>query len=295
MQITQPQGTSFTVDGAEVHWQKWRFRVGFTPREGLILYLVRYQDHGTIRPVIYRASLAEMFIPYGDPNPRTTARTSSTCGEYGIGVLANSLEELGCDCLGEIHYFDACINDNNRHPQLIKNAVCLREEDHGMSWKHMDWRSQQDRGPRSRRLVISMIATVGSSGTGYFWYLYQDGTIEYEIKLTGVISNGALPAGQRPRARHPGSPRSTVPIHQHIFCVRLDMMVDGPQNTVYECGSVALPPARRTRMATPGWCGRPAAPRVAARSGWLTGAPPATGRSPIPASGTPPASRSPAS
>ena len=57
------------MDGHEVHWQKWRFRVGFTPREGLVLYLVRYQDHGTLRPVIYRASLAEMFISYGDPNP----------------------------------------------------------------------------------------------------------------------------------------------------------------------------------------------------------------------------------
>ena len=69
VEITQPHGTSFTVDGHEVHWQKWRFRVGFTPREGLVLHLVRYQDHGTLRPVIYRASLAEMFIPYGDPNP----------------------------------------------------------------------------------------------------------------------------------------------------------------------------------------------------------------------------------
>jgi len=69
VEITQPQGTSFSVDGHEVRWQKWRFRVGFTPREGLVLYLVRYQDQGTLRPVIYRASLAEMFIPYGDPNP----------------------------------------------------------------------------------------------------------------------------------------------------------------------------------------------------------------------------------
>ena len=93
---------------------EWRFRVGFTPREGLVLYLVRYQDHGTLRPVIYRASLAEMVIPYGDPNPTHYRKNVFDMGEYGIGVLANSLE-LGCDCLGEIHYFDACINDNDGH------------------------------------------------------------------------------------------------------------------------------------------------------------------------------------
>jgi Cu2+-containing amine oxidase len=45
-------------------------------------------------------------------------------GEYGIGVLANSLE-MGCDRLGEIYYFDACANDNDGHPQPIPNAICL--------------------------------------------------------------------------------------------------------------------------------------------------------------------------
>jgi Cu2+-containing amine oxidase len=118
--------------------------------------------------------------------------------------------------VGEIHYFDACLNDNDGHPQLIKNAICLHEEDHGMLWKHADWRTGQTEVRRSRRLVISMIATVGNYEYGYFWYLYQDGTIEYEVKLTGVISNGALhlwvtaydpdqrfPAGEYPN-QHPG-------------------------------------------------------------------------------------------
>ncbi len=239
--ITQPEGTSFTVDGHEVRWQKWRFRVGFTPREGLVLHLLRYEDRGTLRPVIYRASLAEMFIPYGDPNPSHYRKNVFDMGEYGIGVLANSLE-LGCDCLGEIRYFDAWLNDNDGHAQVLANAICLHEEDHGISWKHMDWRTGKTEVRRSRRLVISMIATVGNYEYGYFWYLYQDGTIEYEVKLTGVISNGALPPGQRPTHGTLVGPQVYGPHHQHIFCVRLDMMVDGPGNTVVECDSVALPP-----------------------------------------------------
>ena len=241
IEITQPEGTSFTVDGHEVSWQKWRFQVGFTPREGLVLYLVRYEDHGTVRPVIYRASLTEMVIPYGDPSPAQYRKNVFDMGEYGIGVLANSLE-LGCDCLGEIRYFDAWLNDNDGHAQVIKNAICLHEEDHGMLWKHTDWRTGKAEVRRSRRLVISMIATVGNYEYGYFWYLYQDGTIEYEIKLTGVISNAALPPGEKPTHGTLVAPQVYGPNHQHIFCVRLDMMVDGPQNTVVECDSVAVPP-----------------------------------------------------
>ena len=223
--------------GHEVGWQKWRFRVGFTPREGWCCTCCDTTD----RPVIYRASLAEMFIPYGDPNPAHYRKNVFDMGEYGIGVLANRLE-LGCDCLGEIRYFDAWLNDNDGHAQVLENAICLHEEDHGLSWKHMDWRTGQTEVRRSRRLVISMIATVGNYEYGYFWYLYQDGTIEYEVKLTGVISNGALPPGQRPAHGTMVAPQVYGPNHQHIFCVRLDMMVDGPGNTVVECDSVALPP-----------------------------------------------------
>jgi primary-amine oxidase len=182
-----------------------------------------------------------MLIPYGDPNPAHYRKNVFDMGEYGIGMLANSLE-LGCDCLGEIRYFDAWLNDNDGHALVLKNAICLHEEDHGISWKHMDWRTGKTEVRRSRRLVISMIATVGNYEYGYFWYLYQDGTIEYEVKLTGVISNGALPPGQKPAHGTLVAPQVYGPNHQHIFCVRLDMMVDGPGNTVYECDSVAVPP-----------------------------------------------------
>lgn len=32
--ITQPEGPSFQIDGHQITWQKWRFRVGFNVREG---------------------------------------------------------------------------------------------------------------------------------------------------------------------------------------------------------------------------------------------------------------------
>ncbi len=38
LSIVQPEGPSFAIDGWEVIWQNWRFQVGFTPREGLVLH-----------------------------------------------------------------------------------------------------------------------------------------------------------------------------------------------------------------------------------------------------------------
>ena len=115
-------------------------------------------------------------------------------GEAGIGSLANSLT-LGCDCLGQIHYFDAVLNNSRGEPVQIPNAVCLHEEDFGILWKHTDWRTGQAEVRRSRRLVISFIATVGNYEYGFFWHLYQDGTIEFQVKLTGIVNQYGRGAG----------------------------------------------------------------------------------------------------
>ena len=75
----------------------------------------------------------------------------------------------------------------------------MHEEDFGIAWKHTDFRTGDVEVRRSRRLVVSSIATVGNYEYGFFWYLYTDGTIEYEIKLTGVLTTGAFAEGEMPR------------------------------------------------------------------------------------------------
>ena len=240
IEITQSEGPSFTVDGHAVSWQKWRLRVGYTPREGLVLHEVGYEDRGRLRPIIYRASLSEMYVPYGDPAPTHRIKNVFDMGEYGVGFLLNPLQ-LGCDCLGEIHYFDVVVNDQDGQPITIPNAICMHEEDYGVGWKHTDFRTEKVEVRRSRRLVVSAFATVGNYEYGYFWYLYTDGTIQYEIKLTGVLSTGAFAPGEKPRFGNVVAPGLYGPNHQHFFNVRLDMMVDGEQNSVYEVNAEALP------------------------------------------------------
>lgn len=234
LDITQSEGPSFEVDGYCVRWQKWSFVIGFNAREGLTLNNVCYQDNGHKRSILYRASLSEMVVPYGDPAPQQARKNAFDAGEYGLGYCANSLE-LGCDCLGLIKYFDGHLCTSRGQPLTIKNAVCMHEEDFGILWKHTDRRlADKPEVRRSRRLVISSIATVENYEYGFFWYLYQDGNIQFEIKLTGILSLGALNPGEKSPYGAMIAPQLYAPNHQHFFNVRLDMDLDGGPNSVYQ-------------------------------------------------------------
>ena len=229
------------MQGYQVRWQKWSFVIGFNAREGLTLHHLRYDDEGRERSVLYRASLTEMVVPYGDPGPTQRRKNAFDVGEYGMGMCANSLE-LGCDCLGLIRYFDAHLCDSRGEPFTIKNAVCMHEEDYGILWKHTDRRlpdSPQVR--RSRRLVVSSISTVENYEYGFFWYLYQDGTIQFEVKLTGILSLGAYPPGETPPYGVLVAPQLYAPNHQHFFNMRLDFDLDGIANSVSRIDVVADP------------------------------------------------------
>jgi primary-amine oxidase len=239
--ITQPDGPSFRVEGNQVTWQNWSFVVGFNAREGLTLHHIRYRDKGRDRSILYRASLTEMVVPYADPNPTQARKNAFDVGEYGMGMCANSLR-LGCDCLGHIHYLDAHLTDSRGNALRIENAICMHEEDFGILWKHTDRRlPDAPEVRRSRRLVISSVSTVENYEYGFFWYLYQDGNIQFEIKLTGILSLGAAKPGEKPAFGAMIAPQLYAPNHQHFFNVRLDIDLDGTANTVQRVDVVADP------------------------------------------------------
>jgi primary-amine oxidase len=239
VEINQPQGASFSVDGWSIEWEKWRLRVGFNVREGLVLHDVGYVDRGRPRRVLHRASLSEMFVPYADPAVTHFRKQLFDQGEAGIGRCVNSLR-LGCDCLGEIYYFDAVMHDNDGNPIELPNAICMHEEDYGLLWKHTTLRTGVPESRRSRRLVISSFTTVGNYDYGFFWYLYQDGRIEFEAKLTGILSTGAFAPDAQPEYGTVLAEGLYGPNHQHWFNMRLDMAVDGDANTLLEVNSHAV-------------------------------------------------------
>ncbi len=240
LEIVQPEGPSFTVEGNAVQWQRWSFRVGFDPYEGLVIHDVSYRDGERVRPVLHRASITEMVVPYGDPNPMHGWKNAFDAGEWGLGRMTNSLK-LGCDCLGVIHYFDVVMATEQGDPWVVEQAICMHEEDYGILWKHQDLHGGTTEVRRSRRLVVSFIATVGNYEYGFYWYFYLDGNVQLEVKLTGVISPMAVEAGATPEFAGLVAPGLAGPNHQHLFSARLDLDVDGPTNRVYEVAAERVP------------------------------------------------------
>jgi primary-amine oxidase len=239
LDIVQPEGASFTLEGNLLRWQKWSLRIGFNYREGLVLHTVGYQDAGRTRAVAHRLSFAEMIVPYRDPTPDHYRRSAFDIGEWGLGFMTTSLE-LGCDCIGEISYLDAVLHDTKGEPYTIHNAICIHEEDNGVLWKHVDDKLGTETR-RQRRLVVSFHVTVANYEYLVYWRLYQDGNVEAEVRATGIMVTTHFREGRQPSYGTVVDERTYAPFHQHFIVARLDLDVDGERNTVHVTDSEALP------------------------------------------------------
>jgi primary-amine oxidase len=239
LHITQPDGPSFTLDGNLLQWQNWSLRVGFNYREGMTLHAVSYRDGERVRSVAHRLSFAEMVVPYRDPSADHYRRTAFDIGEWGLGFMTQSLE-LGCDCLGEIRYLDAVLHDSTGEPYTITNAICIHEEDNAVLWKHVDHDSGAE-VRRMRRLTLSFHVTVANYEYLVYWRLHQDGNIECEVRATGIMVTTPLVPGQPNPNGTLVDERTYAPFHQHFLVARLDLDVDGPDNTVFMTESFAEP------------------------------------------------------
>ena len=242
LEIVQPEGIGFEVDGHELRWQNWTMRVGFNHREGMTLHAVTYDDAGRTRKVAHQLSFAEMVVPYRDPSIDHYRRTAFDIGEWGLGFMTQSLE-LGCDCRGEIRYLDAVLHDSSGEPYTIANAICLHEEDSAVGWKHVDHGAH---GPsaevrRQRRFVVSFHVTVANYEYITYWRFYEDGNIECEVRATGIMVVTHVEEGQP----HPHGTlvdeRTYAPYHQHFLVARLDLEPDGRTNTVVRSETVVDP------------------------------------------------------
>ena len=239
LEVSQPDGVSFQLDGRLLRWQNWQLRLGFNHREGLVLHTVAFSDGGRLRPIAHRMSFAEMIVPYRDATVDHYRRTAFDIGEWGLGFMTTSLDR-GCDCLGEVRYLDAVVHDSRGEPRTVRNAICIHEEDDGILWKHVDERT----GPqvrRARRLVISFHVTVANYEYLVYWRFYQDGNVECEVRATGIMVTSSFASDNQPVTGALVDQRTYAPYHQHFIVARLDLDVDGQPNTVYACESHALP------------------------------------------------------
>ncbi|UQC79390.1 copper amine oxidase [Colletotrichum lupini] len=174
--VSQPEGPSFSIEENHVSWEKWTLRVGFNYREGMTLHDIRFEG----RSLFHRLSLAEMFVPHGDPRCPYPRKAAFDLGNDGAGINANNLK-LGCDCLGYIKYFDGWLSTSSGEPLKMPNV---------------------------------------------------DGSIFYEVRATGIMSTAPIDLDTKVPWGTIVAPGVLAPYHQHIFCLRMDAAIDGPQNSL---------------------------------------------------------------
>ncbi|KAF2014192.1 hypothetical protein BU24DRAFT_441798 [Aaosphaeria arxii CBS 175.79] len=234
--ITQPEGVSFQLIGNELLWAGYRMHIGFNYREGIVISDVRMHDQyeGRERSLFNRISVVEMVVPYGNPDPPHHRKHAFDVGEYGTGLMTNSLK-LGCDCKGVIHYLDAVMATGSGEPAVVKNAICIHEEDNGLLYKHTDYRDGTVTSARDRKLIISQIITAANYEYAFYHIFTLDGTYKLEIKLTGMLntycmapSESAAPYGTEV------APAINAHNHQHIFSLRVDPEIDGSNNSILQ-------------------------------------------------------------
>jgi primary-amine oxidase len=260
--ISQPDGPSFEVRGHEIRWQGWRFRCALHPREGLVLYQVGYEQRigseTVVRPILYRASLSEMVVPYGDPSSAWSWRSAFDQGEYGMGRLANSLR-AGQEVPENSVLMDATFADDRGQPYELPRSIALYERDGGLLWTHFDVKTGRVATRRARQLVMSYIVTIGNYDYGIEWTFHQDGALDVSAVLSGILLVKGVAAQQCEFCRQtPDEQGRIIPVgddrygrlvgpnvlatnHQHFFSFRLDFDVDGVKNRVLETNVHAAP------------------------------------------------------
>ncbi|KAI6785943.1 primary-amine oxidase [Emericellopsis cladophorae] len=241
-------------------------RYGNATRRDIVLNDLRLVDKGVERPIFYRMSLAEMVVPYGNPEHPHQRKHAFDLGGYGAVHLTNSFA-LGRDCKGTIHYLDADFARHDGGVRHIKNDICLHEEAAGILFKHTDFQDDSTIVTRARKLVVQQIFTAANYEYAIQSIFHQDGTIQPESKLTGILNTYVMAENEDTHdwgtQVYPGVNAHN---HQHLFCLRVHANIDGPHNTVFVSDTVASDApvgspankygnafyARQTKLATEG-------------------------------------------
>src|SRR5215469_9939215 len=188
LNITQPQGPSFRFDGHLIEWDNWRFRYSFDAREGLVLYSVGYAEHGKVRPILYRASLADMVVPYGDPSPAWSFRNAFDVSEYAFTARSMFSMTLGADVPSNAAFLDATFADEGGKAYTTQRAAALYEQDGGVLWRYADLKGNRSVARRARDLVLTSFLSAPPYEYGFNWIFHQDGRLEMVVSLTGIMT-----------------------------------------------------------------------------------------------------------
>jgi primary-amine oxidase len=246
IKVEQPEGVTYSIKGHEVTWNNWKFRYGISAREGLIIYQASYLDKGKWRSVMYRGSMPEMVVNYGSPDLKTASNNFFDVGVYRLGQSKARPMVPGSDAPANSTFLSTVVQNDTGKVVPFERAAAVYEENDGPLWRH------NEKSVAATNLAVKYFTTIGNYDYAFKWVFKQDGTIDIVTELNGIVHIRGVHrttdlAGSQDESFQ-GSYFGTLVKqhveavnHQHFFVFRLDMDVDGINNTAGEMNTVALP------------------------------------------------------
>lgn len=260
--VNEPQGPNYSrtlTDGRQFHWQNWDFYVVLHPREGLVLYDVRFGG----RRVAYRVSASEAYVPYGIGDVNWLWRSAFDIGEYGLGYYAQTLD-ADRDVPTNAQFLSATFASDTGGTAGYQNSIGVYERFDGIAWSRTDPSSGARDTRSSRALVVHWNTWIGNYIYAFDWTFRQDGSLEVILGATGTTVNRGttMDAGEEPvdnaaplvgiapivsgsalAGEFDAMARVRAPNHQHFFNFRFDFDVDGTNNVAFTKDIVHVPPS----------------------------------------------------
>lgn len=240
VEISAPDGSNIKLSGnLQVAWNQWSFHIRADKRAGVILSLAKFNDGGRDRLIAYQMNVSEMFVPYMDPNPTWSYRTFLDAGEFGLGYLISSLQP-GVDCPSNAIMMDLTFPNDVGGTYTRPKALCIFERPTGNpAWRHYTAGSHIIRGRAETELVVRHIPTLGNYDYIVDYVFAPRGSITLRVGATGFDAIKSSSARDMEAATAEAdtaygtliAPYTVAPNHDHFFSFRLDLDVDGPNNT----------------------------------------------------------------
>jgi len=238
--MDSPSGTNIKITGAvEVEWRNWSFHVRADRRAGAIMSLVKFKDGDKKRLIAYQMNISEMFVPYMDPDPTWEFRTYLDAGEFGLGYLISSLKP-GLDCPRNAFFVDLLFPSDRGGLFKAPRALCIFERSVGdPAMRHWDVTKKTVEGVPEVELVVRIMPTIGNYDYISDFIFQSRGNINVRVGASGFVAVRSVKSENMdsPSAKKDTrygalvAPYTMAPYHDHYINYRLDLDIDGPNNT----------------------------------------------------------------
>jgi len=224
------------VDVSFPNGTRWQFCWEMRQREGLVINRAFYTDRSGIeREVLFRASIAQIHVPYHPGSPRFRDVTVSTSG---IGAGAVNISAAECN-----------------PGVLLSPQVCREVEGRGFAWKF------GSASLKGQQVTVWMSTQLGQYNYLIEWTFRDDGEIVAEAGLTGRLQIVSAGEGYAPFGSRVNPEADPTPIyginHMHSIFYRFDFDIGGSANDavdgLYGYQHIGTP-SPVTLCDTPGQC-----------------------------------------